>query len=149
MGKMSETLFKQMNCQVLIFFSDPMSSCVTGRCKYWDKMAKFLDIVFVMGYDSQIDVVTASATSPLDRISKGLQSYIDLGIPLKKLVLGNSWYSFVYPCIYVNHHENPIPPCLVNFAKRHEEDLKERSLKIIPVTPRRWKIELNSFFFHF
>ena len=100
-------------------------------------MAKFLDIVFVMGYDSQIDVVTASATSPLDRISKGLQSYIDLGIPLKKLVLGNSWYSFVYPCIYVNHHEDPIPPCLVNFAKRHEEDLKERSLKIILVMPRR------------
>ena len=48
------------------FTPEPLG-CITGRCKHWADMAQFLDVVFVMGYDSQIDIVTASASAPLSR----------------------------------------------------------------------------------
>ena len=84
-----------LSLSMAVPFSPEPLGCITGRCKHWADMAKYLDVVFVMGYDSQIDIITASASAPLNRIEEGLKSYIALGIAKQKLVLGVPWYRFV------------------------------------------------------
>jgi len=112
-----------METSMAVPFNPEPLGCVTGRCKYWANMAEYMDQVFVMGYDSQDNVLVASATAPLNVIETGLQAYIALGIQKSKLILGVPWYSFVYPCVFIPKHQNPIKPCFVNFAARHEEDI--------------------------
>ena len=79
-------------------------ACLSGRCKLWDKMAEHMDTLFIMGYDSQDNVITASASSPLDKITEGVENYLKMGIPKEKLVLGVHWASYRYPCVYMNRH---------------------------------------------
>ena len=50
------------------FNPEPLG-CVTGRCKYWADMAKYMDQVFVMGYDSQDNVLVGK----LKKFSHGIQ----------------------------------------------------------------------------
>ena len=38
------------------FNPEPLG-CVTGRCKHWENMAQYMDQVFIMGYDSQDNVL--------------------------------------------------------------------------------------------
>eukprot|EP01046_Picozoa_sp_COSAG06_P026877 COSAG06_NODE_2338_length_7054_cov_4.655787_5_plen_78_part_00 len=52
---------------------------------------------YVMGYDtrSQIfDECIASAKAALPVLRKGLQAYLDLGIPPHQLVMGVPWYGY-------------------------------------------------------
>lgn len=93
-------------------------ACLSGRCKLWDKMAEHMDTLFIMGYDSQDNIITASASSPLNVITTGVENYLKMGIPKEKLVLGVHWASYRYPCVYMNRHDDPIPPCVVDFAHR-------------------------------
>ena len=95
-------------------------------------MAEHMDTLFIMGYDSQDNIITASASSPLDKITTGVENYLKMGIPKEKLVLGVHWASYRYPCVYMNRHDvsadwklkfnktdkDPIPPCVVDFAHR-------------------------------
>jgi di-N-acetylchitobiase len=56
-----------------------------------------------MGYDtrSQIfDECIASAKAALPVLRKGLQTYLDLGIPPHQLVMGVPWYGYNYPCAW-------------------------------------------------
>ena len=94
-------------------------------------MSLAMDQVFVMGYDSQDNILvgqsflnrgrkeqvnSATASSPLDKVQSGLESYLALGIPASKLVLGVHWMSFVFPCIFTRHRRpGTIPPCFVDF----------------------------------
>ncbi|KAG2436219.1 hypothetical protein HXX76_006531 [Chlamydomonas incerta] len=54
-----------------------------------------------MSYDQQAQVFgrcVAAANSPLPQVAKGVQQYLDLGIPPSKLILGVAWYGYDYPC---------------------------------------------------
>ena len=64
-----------------------------------------MDTLFIMGYDSQDNIITASASSPLDKITTGVENYLKMGIPKEKLVLGVHWASYRYPCVYMNRHD--------------------------------------------
>merc|ERR1711935_1270632 len=105
------------------FTTEPLG-CISGRCKRWKRMSLAMDQVFVMGYDSQDNILVATASSPLDKIQSGLESYLALGIPSSKLVLGVHWMSFVFPCIFTRHRRpGTIPPCFVDFKNRRREDI--------------------------
>jgi len=68
-------------------------------------MAEHMDTLFIMGYDSQDNIITASASSPLNVITTGVENYLKMGIPKEKLVLGVHWASYRYPCVYMNRHD--------------------------------------------
>ena len=46
-----------METSMAVPFNPEPLGCVTGRCKYWANMAEYMDQVFVMGYDSQDNVL--------------------------------------------------------------------------------------------
>ncbi len=55
-----------------------------------------------MSYDEQSQIYgpcVAAANSPLSKTELGIQQYLDLGISPSKLVLGQPWYGYDYPCI--------------------------------------------------
>ena len=49
----------------------------------------------------------ASANSPLALVRRGVQQYLDLGMPASKLVLGLPWYvrRHVLCCAVPGHHQ--------------------------------------------
>jgi len=70
----------------------------------YKEMADNVDIVFVMGYDTQSQMFgtglcRARPNSPLFSIFRGIQKYIQLGISKKKMILGVPWYGYKYPCV--------------------------------------------------
>jgi len=69
----------------------------------WAALGAAADLVFIMAYDEQDQVCsgpcTAKANSPLDKTRSGVQSYLNVGIPGSKLVLGMPWYGYHYSCI--------------------------------------------------
>ncbi|KXZ50271.1 hypothetical protein GPECTOR_17g910 [Gonium pectorale] len=72
-----------------------------GRDYDYVGLATAADLLFVMSYDMQAQVFSrcvAAANSPLPQVEKGLQQYMDLGIPPQKLVLGVAWYGYDYMC---------------------------------------------------
>ena len=46
-----------METSMAVPFNPEPLGCVTGRCKHWANMADYMDQVFVMGYDSQDNVL--------------------------------------------------------------------------------------------
>lgn len=76
--------------------------CIDGRCYDYKAIAEATDFVFVMSYDEQSQICgdcVAMANSPYDQTAKGVQGFLDLGIPADKLVLGVPWYGYDYPCV--------------------------------------------------
>ena len=54
-----------------------------------------------MSYDEQSQIYgqcIAMANSPLAKTELGIKQYLDLGIGANKLVLGQPWYGYDYPC---------------------------------------------------
>jgi len=45
------------------------------------------------------DQCVAAANSPSALVKRGLEEWIDLGIPASKLILGLPWYAYDYPCL--------------------------------------------------
>jgi len=75
---------------------------IDGRDYPMNKLSDASDLLYVMDYDtrSQIfDACLASANAPVPGMIKGIQRYLDLGIPSKKLILGTPWYGYHYPCL--------------------------------------------------
>ena len=55
-----------------------------------------------MLYDTRsqiMDRCIASANAGLAVVQKGIERYLQLGIPASKLVLGLPWYGYRYPCL--------------------------------------------------
>lgn len=40
--------------------------------------------------------------SGIYKTTKGMQTYLNLGIPSSKLVLGVPWYGYSYPCLLLD-----------------------------------------------
>ncbi|KAK7066269.1 hypothetical protein SK128_007269 [Halocaridina rubra] len=67
------------------------------------------DIIFIMAYDEQSQIFDGSCTarpnSDIYRAAVGIQSYLKLGIPSEKLILGVPWYGYNYPCMSLDLNE--------------------------------------------
>ena len=67
---------------------------IDGRNYDWGSIGTAADIVFVMAYDMQSQMYgpcLATANSPYPLVERGLRQWIDLGIPVSKIVLGLPW----------------------------------------------------------
>jgi Di-N-acetylchitobiase len=60
---------------------------VDGRNYDWLGLAAAVDLVFVMGYDTQSQIwgrCVASANSPLELLRHGLMQWLAVGVPASK-----------------------------------------------------------------
>eukprot|EP01084_Bolivina_argentea_P087946 158772_1 len=60
------------------------------------------DLLYIMDYDTQDQIYSsqciAAANAPYFGMMYGIQSYLNLGIPSNKLILGIPWYGYNYTC---------------------------------------------------
>ncbi|KAM8744585.1 di-N-acetylchitobiase [Acanthopagrus schlegelii] len=78
--------------------------CIDKRCYDYVAIAGSCDLLFVMSYDEQSQIMgdcIAMANAPLSQTLNGYDQYLNLRIDRKKLVMGVPWYGYDYPC--VNH----------------------------------------------
>lgn len=76
--------------------------CVDKRCYDYVTIAEFSDLVFVMSYDEQSQIMgdcVAMANAPLSQTLDAYDLYLNLSIDHKKLVMGLPWYGYDYPCL--------------------------------------------------
>lgn len=74
---------------------------IDGRDYDYVGLAAETDLLYAMVYDTRSQIFgrcIASANTPLSTAQRGISRYLDLGIPLNKLVLGLPWYGYSYPC---------------------------------------------------
>ena len=75
---------------------------IDGRNYDFASLAAASDLMYVMLYDTQSQIFgrcIASANSPLGLAQRGIQRYLQLGIPAEKLIMGTPWYGYMYPCL--------------------------------------------------
>ncbi|CAL8253221.1 unnamed protein product [Merluccius merluccius] len=77
-------------------------NCIDKRCYDYVAIAELCDLLFVMSYDEQSQILgdcIAMANAPVSQTIKGYYQYLDLKIDPKKLVMGVPWYGYDYPCL--------------------------------------------------
>lgn len=77
-------------------------NCIDKRCYDYINIAKFSDLLFVMSYDEQSQILgdcIAMANAPLEQTLYGYDQYLNLNIDSKKLVMGVPWYGYDYQCL--------------------------------------------------
>eukprot|EP00931_Biecheleriopsis_adriatica_P078312 TRINITY_DN51775_c0_g1_i1.p1 TRINITY_DN51775_c0_g1~~TRINITY_DN51775_c0_g1_i1.p1 ORF type:complete len:408 (-),score=71.41 TRINITY_DN51775_c0_g1_i1:31-1254(-) len=75
---------------------------IDGRNYDYKALAAASDLTYVMVYDTQSQIFgrcIASANSPLGLAQRGIERYLQLGIPAEKLIMGTPWYGYMYPCL--------------------------------------------------
>ncbi|XP_071542121.1 di-N-acetylchitobiase-like [Panulirus ornatus] len=79
---------------------------IDGRYYDYKSIANYSDLIFIMAYDEQSQIFekpcTARANSDIFMTAHGVNTYLDLGIPAKKMILGVPWYGYNYPCISID-----------------------------------------------
>ncbi|XP_068175855.1 di-N-acetylchitobiase [Antennarius striatus] len=76
--------------------------CIDKRCYDYVAIASSCDLLFVMSYDEQsqiMDACIAKANAPLSQTLNGYEQYLNLKIEPKQLVMGLPWYGYDYPCL--------------------------------------------------
>lgn len=76
--------------------------CIDKRCYDYVAIAESCDLLFVMSYDEQSQILgdcIAMANAPLHQTLSAYDQYLDLKIDPKKLVMGVPWYGYDYPCL--------------------------------------------------
>ncbi|KAL7396253.1 hypothetical protein ABVT39_003025 [Epinephelus coioides] len=77
-------------------------NCIDKRCYDYVAIAESCDLVFVMSYDEQSQIMgdcIAMANAPLSQTLNGYDQFLSLKIDPKKLVMGVPWYGYDYPCL--------------------------------------------------
>lgn len=101
--EVANSAFKMANKNYQVTFDVAWSpKCIDGRCYNYASIAAATDFVVIMAYDERSQIFgacTASANSALPTTARGVQDFLDLGIPPDKLVLGLPWYGYDYPCL--------------------------------------------------
>ena len=69
-----------METSMAVPFNPEPLGCVTGRCKYWANMAEYMDQVFVMGYDSQDNVLVGK--------------FIKIWVSMSQIIENDTWLKF-------------------------------------------------------
>ncbi|KAK2835457.1 hypothetical protein Q5P01_015941 [Channa striata] len=76
--------------------------CIDQRCYDYVTIAESCDLLFVMSYDEQSQIMgdcIAMANAPLSQTLNAYEDYLNLKIDPKKLVMGVPWYGYDYPCL--------------------------------------------------
>ncbi|XP_047442096.1 di-N-acetylchitobiase isoform X1 [Mugil cephalus] len=76
--------------------------CIDKRCYDYVAIAESCDLLFVMSYDEQSQILgdcIAMANAPVLQTLNAYDLYLDLNIDPKKLVMGVPWYGYDYPCV--------------------------------------------------
>ena len=127
--KEANTALKAMNSSYLITWDIPYSpflaGCISGYCYDYVSISKYCDYLIVMDYDATLDILFASANSPIKLISEGYTQYIEqLGINSNKLVMAVPWYGYNYSCShFFNHTGDDV--CLIANAPQSQIELKD------------------------
>lgn len=107
----THTKFKAANPSYHVTFDVAWSpKCIDKRCYDYKALAAYTDYLIVMSYDERSQIwngpCLAGANSPYPTTAKGVEEYFDLGIPANKLILGQPWYGYNYPCLTVSQDGN-------------------------------------------
>lgn len=98
----TRAVFRQYIPQAQVSVDIPWSPYdVDGRSYDWRGLGDAVDLLFVMVYDVQSQIIgrcVAAANSPIDAVHKSAQQWRELGLDLGKMVLGLPWYGYDYPC---------------------------------------------------
>lgn len=76
--------------------------CIDKRCYDYETIAESCDLLFVMSYDEQSQIMgdcIAMANAPLNQTLNGYNQYMNMKIDPKKLVMGLPWYGYDYLCL--------------------------------------------------
>ncbi|KAI3368255.1 hypothetical protein L3Q82_007975 [Scortum barcoo] len=76
--------------------------CIDKRCYDYVAIAESCDLLFVMSYDEQSQIMgdcIAMANAPLSQTLNAYDQYLNLKIDPNKLVMGLPWYGYDYPCL--------------------------------------------------
>ncbi|KAM7409496.1 hypothetical protein PAMA_001129 [Pampus argenteus] len=76
--------------------------CIDNRCYDYVTIAESCDLLFVMSYDEQSQIMgdcIAMANAPISQTLDAYDQYLNLNIDPKKLVMGVPWYGYDYPCL--------------------------------------------------
>ncbi|KAA8589550.1 hypothetical protein FQN60_012915 [Etheostoma spectabile] len=77
-------------------------NCIDKRCYDYATIAESCDLLFVMSYDEQSQIMgdcIAMANAPQSQTLNGYAQFLSLKIDPKKLVMGVPWYGYDYPCL--------------------------------------------------
>ncbi|XP_054757207.2 di-N-acetylchitobiase-like [Lytechinus pictus] len=109
MVQMTTKVFKQSIPYSQVTFDVAWSpNCIDLRCYDYKAIADAVDFVFVMSYDEQSQIFgdcIAKANSPYHQTAQGVEAFLKLGIPAKKMVLGVPWYGYNYKCLIVSESD--------------------------------------------
>nr|CAB3234136.1 di-N-acetylchitobiase-like [Phallusia mammillata] len=99
----SNIALKAINPLCLVTFDIPYSpylvGCLDGYCYDYVSLAKCTDYMIVMDYDATIDILIASANSPIPLLKESYDLYIkNLSIDPNLLVMAVPWYGYDYSC---------------------------------------------------
>ncbi|KAK8397859.1 hypothetical protein O3P69_004572 [Scylla paramamosain] len=79
---------------------------IDGRYYEYKKIADYSDVIFIMAYDEQSQILkgpcAARPNSGFYKTVQGMMTYLDLGIPPTKMILGVPWYGYTYPCLQLD-----------------------------------------------
>ncbi|XP_002738447.1 di-N-acetylchitobiase-like [Saccoglossus kowalevskii] len=133
--------------------------CIDGRCYNYKAIADAVDFVFVMSYDEQSQIFgpcIGMANSPYNKTVKGVEKYLEMGIPANKLVLGVPWYGYNYPCLNVTEHDVcyipkvPFRGANCSDAAGKQKDYSEINRLIQnSTTGRKWNDEYKAPYFNY
>uniref|UniRef100_A0A3Q3WAZ3 Di-N-acetylchitobiase n=1 Tax=Mola mola TaxID=94237 RepID=A0A3Q3WAZ3_MOLML len=80
-------------------------NCIDKRCYDYAAIADSCDLLFVMSYDEQSQIMgdcIAIANAPLSQTLNAYDQYLNLKIDPKKLIMGLPWYGYDYPCLSIS-----------------------------------------------
>mmetsp|Transcript_14772 Transcript_14772/g.19330 ORF Transcript_14772/g.19330 Transcript_14772/m.19330 type:complete len:479 (+) Transcript_14772:70-1506(+) len=76
---------------------------IDGRNYPAKALADASHALYVMDYDTQSQIMygpcMAAANAPLYGMIRGIERYLQMGIPANQLILGVPWYGYRYPCL--------------------------------------------------
>ena len=82
-----------------VYYSPYLADCISLLCYNYTAISNGTDYMILMDYDASLNLLVASANSPLDLIAQSYDQYInELGIPAQHLVMAVPWYGYNYTC---------------------------------------------------
>ncbi|XP_008327096.1 di-N-acetylchitobiase [Cynoglossus semilaevis] len=77
-------------------------NCIDRRCYDYVSIAESCDLLFVMSYDEQSQIMgdcIAMANAPVNQTLNAYDQYLGMKIDPKKLLMGVPWYGYDYSCL--------------------------------------------------
>ena len=136
--------------------------CIDGRCYDVKGMAEVTDFLAIMSYDERSQIFPplqciAMSNSPVAQTFDGVQKYIAAGITPEKLLLGQPWYGYNYPCETYDNKTNVCAIAKVPFRGANCSDAAGREYPFSWImsnmkasgAKRQWNTEQEAPFYTF